>query len=247
MTFCICTGNLDKIAEMYMKRLIPWLLSFVLAAWCIALLIKVEKLREASKATTEEKADFGKTGTEPTLASPEPKTERDEPVPTEGNELLRLRNEVHQLRQSKQELEATSNVLAQQLSAAIAARLNAEAYARSKAEELSPSVPVKPGMIGAMFVLSSNNVPVVRGVSSNSPAGRAGIKPGDVILSVDGTNVLGLPLAQVVQAVRGDEGTQVTLEVDDGTPGGRRQVVLTRERVNLNFIKVPANGSGANP
>jgi C-terminal processing protease CtpA/Prc len=56
-----------------------------------------------------------------------------------------------------------------------------------------------------------------------------------------------MPFPQVMQAVRGDEGTQVTLEVDDGTPGGRRQVALTRERVDLHFIKVPANGSGPNP
>src|SRR4029434_2176114 len=102
-----------------MKRLIPWFLCFVLAVWCIALLIKVEKLREASKATPDGRVDFGKIDTEPTLASPELKTETDEPVQHEANELLRLRNEVHQLRQSKQELEATSNVLGQQLSAAI--------------------------------------------------------------------------------------------------------------------------------
>jgi hypothetical protein len=161
-----------------MKRLIPWFLSFVLAVWCIALLIKVEKLREASKATTEEKADFGKVDPEPTLASQEPKTERDEPVPPQGNELLRLRNEVSQLRQSNQELEATARAKEQQLAKAIASQQNAEAYARSKAEQLSEAVPVKPGMIGAMFVLSSNNLPVVRGVSSNSPADRARIKPG---------------------------------------------------------------------
>jgi C-terminal processing protease CtpA/Prc len=222
-----------------MKRLIPWFLCLVLAVWCMALLIKVEKLRELSKAVSEESTDLGKTDTQSALAPPEPRTERDETAQPEGNELLRLRNEVSQLRRSKQELEATAKVQAEQLATAIASRQNAEAYARSKAGELSQSFPVKLGMIGAMFVLSSNNLAMVRGVSSNSPAGRAGIKPGDVILSVDGTNVFGMPLSQVIQAVRGDEGTQVALEVDDGTPGGRRQVLLTRERVDPDLIKVP--------
>jgi len=102
-------------------------------------------------------------------------------------------------------------------------------------------------MIGTMFVLSSNNLPMVRGVSENSPAGRAGIKPGDVILSVDGTNALAMTFAEVAQAIRGDEGTQVILEIEDGASGGRRQVTLTRERMDLHDIKVPASGRSPNP
>src|SRR5689334_7574420 len=123
-----------------MKRLIPWILSFVLAVWCIALSIKVQKLREASKATTEEKADSGKTDTEPTLSPPEPKAEKDESVRSEGNELLRLRNEVTQLRQRYQEPETSARIKEQQLATAIASQQNAMAYARWKEEQLSESV-----------------------------------------------------------------------------------------------------------
>ena len=227
-----------------MKLLIPWFLSLVLAVWCLALLIKVQKL---TSATAGEVAGSGGTSAAPALAPPEPKTEREEATPAEGNELLRLRNEVSQLRQRKQELEATTNLQAKQLSAAIASRQNAEAYARQRAEASSEEVLLKPGMIGAMFVLSTNNQPVVRAVSENSPAGRAGIKPGDVVVSVNGTNAFGMTFAELMQAIRGDEGTQVTLELDDGTPEGRRQVTLTRERVNLNDFKVPDGGSLPNP
>ncbi|ABR46414.1 carboxyl-terminal protease [Alkaliphilus metalliredigens QYMF] len=47
----------------------------------------------------------------------------------------------------------------------------------------------------------------------NSPAQRAGIQPGDEILSVDGEDVKGRPLDVVAAMVKGPEGTQVKIEV----------------------------------
>src|SRR5262249_2804095 len=45
------------------------------------------------------------------------------------------------------------------------------------------------------------------------PARRAGAKPNDLIVEVDGVNMAGRSLQQVVQAIRGKEGTPVTLAV----------------------------------
>lgn len=45
----------------------------------------------------------------------------------------------------------------------------------------------------------------------DSPADKAGIKAGDIILAVDGKNVVGANLEDVLPAIRGDAGTQVTL------------------------------------
>lgn len=45
----------------------------------------------------------------------------------------------------------------------------------------------------------------------NSPAMDAGIRPGDVLIRVDGQDVSGQAVGDVVERVRGEEGTQVTL------------------------------------
>ena len=45
----------------------------------------------------------------------------------------------------------------------------------------------------------------------DTPAEAAGVKPGDVILEVDGESIQGLNLLAVVRLIRGDKGTTVTL------------------------------------
>ncbi len=63
-----------------------------------------------------------------------------------------------------------------------------------------------------------------------SPAERAGIQPGDVILAVNGERTEGWTLTQAVQRIRGPRGSQVTLTLQrrDGTV---REVTLTRDTV----------------
>jgi carboxyl-terminal processing protease len=51
--------------------------------------------------------------------------------------------------------------------------------------------------------------PVFREILEGGPADHAGVKAGDLIESVDGVPVEGMPLAQVVDRLRGEEGTDV--------------------------------------
>jgi carboxyl-terminal processing protease len=56
-------------------------------------------------------------------------------------------------------------------------------------------------------------------VPEGGPAWTAGLRAGDRIVSVDGVAVSGRPQAEVVEALRGDVGTTVELEVQrDGEP-----------------------------
>lgn len=73
----------------------------------------------------------------------------------------------------------------------------------------------------------------VEGVMKGLPAQRAGIRAGDVILEVDGQDVTGLPLAEIVAKIRGREGTKVTLTIRREGVGAPLKFELVRERVEI--------------
>lgn len=66
--------------------------------------------------------------------------------------------------------------------------------------------------IGAELGLKGKDIVVVAPLDG-SPASKAGIKAGDVIIKVDGQFINGLDLNQVVSKIRGPKGTAVTLSV----------------------------------
>jgi carboxyl-terminal processing protease len=69
-----------------------------------------------------------------------------------------------------------------------------------------------------------------------SPAQRAGLKPGDIILQVDGQDVAGRPLDQVVKKISGPPGTSLTLTVLTPASARTRQVTLTRATFEMHFV-----------
>jgi len=70
-------------------------------------------------------------------------------------------------------------------------------------------------------------------VFPRSPADEAGIKPGDVIVSVEGESLAGQSLTEATKKIKGPEGTQVTLGVRDGKSGKVRELKITRAEVEL--------------
>jgi carboxyl-terminal processing protease len=69
-----------------------------------------------------------------------------------------------------------------------------------------------------------------------SPAQKAGLHPGDIILKVNGVDVSGLSVGQVANMVLGPVGTQVTLNIQDPKTGGTRDVTLQRAQINLQNV-----------
>ncbi len=72
---------------------------------------------------------------------------------------------------------------------------------------------------------------VIMSVYAGSPAEKAGLEPGDVILAVNGEDVQGLGLMDIVLKVRGPKGTPVTVTVLRSGAGGGFDLTMTRDEV----------------
>jgi len=91
--------------------------------------------------------------------------------------------------------------------------------------ELASSGVVGVGLL--VFTNDGNNyVPTVISVPSGAPAAKAGIQPYDMILSIDGVPLVNKPFSEVMQLLKGDPGTPVTLQL--WRTGQQLTVNLTR-------------------
>lgn len=68
-------------------------------------------------------------------------------------------------------------------------------------------------------------------VTEGGPAQAAGLAPGEIIRGVDGQTITAENRADLVNAIQGEAGTTVTLEVE-GTDGARRTVEVTRQEIH---------------
>ena len=90
-------------------------------------------------------------------------------------------------------------------------------------------------------VTSEDGVVKVISPMDDTPAAKAGIKAGDVITSIDGQTVLGLPLDQAVKQMRGEVGQPITLSIarEKHDPF---DVKLVREIISVKSVKYHAEG-----
>ncbi|CCF86202.1 S41 family peptidase [Nitrolancea hollandica] len=89
--------------------------------------------------------------------------------------------------------------------------------------------------VGIQIEQRDNKIVVIAPIDGSS-AERAGIKPGDILTKVNGKSTDGLSTDQVVQAVRGPEGTTVDLVFD--RPGQPAPIAVTLERTKLEVKSV---------
>jgi carboxyl-terminal processing protease len=75
-------------------------------------------------------------------------------------------------------------------------------------------------------------------VLPGSPADKAGIKPGWFLISVDGTNVVRMPLTNALSMVRGPVGKVVTLEIADPTRSQTNKFTVKRGKIVIENNRV---------
>lgn len=72
----------------------------------------------------------------------------------------------------------------------------------------------------------------------DTPAEAAGVKPGDVILGVDGESIEGLSLLEVVRLIRGEKGTSVTLLLRHLSSSEPISIEIERDIINLESVNL---------
>ena len=89
--------------------------------------------------------------------------------------------------------------------------------------------------IGAQ-VEDRNGVLTIVTPLTSSPAEKAGLKPGDAILAVDGVSIVGTPYEEAVNMVRGPKGTTVLLHIRRS--GSEFDVSVVRDMIKVPEITV---------
>ncbi|WP_079478188.1 S41 family peptidase [Halobacillus salinus] len=89
--------------------------------------------------------------------------------------------------------------------------------------------------IGAEVSMVNDKVTIVAPIKG-SPAEEAGLKPNDQILKVDGDSVEGLDLYEAVLKIRGEKGTEVTLQVSRPGVSEPLSIDIVRDDIPLETV-----------
>lgn len=106
------------------------------------------------------------------------------------------------------------------------------------------------GSIGVMVVRLTRAEPLqVAWVLPGSPAESAGITENSLLISVNGTNAVGIPPREFLSMVHGPAGTPVTLELADPVTSHTNKLTMKRTLLQVpdSYIDVFSSTNGPKP
>jgi len=89
--------------------------------------------------------------------------------------------------------------------------------------------------IGVEVQIKNRQLVIVAPIDG-SPAQKAGLQPGDIILKVNGADITGQPINKVVGEIKGPPGTHVSLAVRDPKTEKVREFKLVRAHIRLSSV-----------
>ncbi|WP_042222480.1 S41 family peptidase [Oceanobacillus manasiensis] len=89
--------------------------------------------------------------------------------------------------------------------------------------------------IGAEVSMVNSMVTIVAPIK-DSPAEKAGLRPNDQVLSVDGESVEGLDLNEAVAKIRGEKGSEVVLEIQRPGASDPFDITIVRDTIPLETV-----------
>jgi len=96
--------------------------------------------------------------------------------------------------------------------------------------------------IGAQVALNPDNRPMIVAPLPDSPAVKAGLKTGDVILAVDGVSTQGMSLMEAILKIRGPEGTTVKLTILHQGETAPVDIEIVRAQISTTSARLEIKG-----
>jgi carboxyl-terminal processing protease len=93
----------------------------------------------------------------------------------------------------------------------------------------------KYGGIGATMRKKEDQI-YIADVNENSPAQKAGLKPGDQVISIEGNPVRGKSIEDIGLLLKGSPGTQVVLKIKDIYSNEESQKIITRGEIEVSSV-----------
>lgn len=96
--------------------------------------------------------------------------------------------------------------------------------------------------VGVQVQINTNREVVIKAPIDNSPAQRAGLRSGEIILGVNGRDITGMPLEQAAEQISGPVGSPVELEILNPKTRQVRNVTIVRAEIKIHdvtWVKVP--------
>lgn len=103
-------------------------------------------------------------------------------------------------------------------------------------KDMNISTTGKFGGLGIEVQMQNGFVRVVSPID-DTPAAKAGVQPGDLIIKIDETSVKGLSLNEAVEKMRGEPGTKVTLTIARESANAPVILQLTRAVINVASVR----------